>query len=111
MNCKQGEIARTVGLPPDLDAANHRFVRCMEPCVILGQPAWVLDRPIGFVMRGFGTSLPNGNVFVPGQEAMIYRLQDAYLRPIRGDDSEDEVLRESSKPNETVRDIIEAISA
>ena len=90
MNCQKDDIARITGLPPQLTNASDRFVRCVEACEILGAPAWVLDRPVNFIVSALGRSVPSGEVFKPGDKALFDRIQDKYLRPIRGDLDGDE---------------------
>jgi hypothetical protein len=99
-HCKLGDIARITGLPPQIIDASYRFVRCVEASEICGEPAWVLDRRVNFIVTGIGRSALSGVVFHPGDRAFFDRIQDKYLRPIRGGDLGDETRDET--PTEVI---------
>lgn len=66
-----------------------------------GLPAWVIQsaRPLRFLPWG------RGRVF----SDCTGNSPDAWLRPIRDSDGEDEVLRIAGKPQETPREMLESI--
>ncbi len=105
-NCRTGDIARIVNMPPQLAQASDRFVRCVAACEIRGEPAWILEERVNFTILSAGRSLPSGEVFQAGDKIYIDRIQDKYLRPIRDSDGEDEMLRLAGRPNETPADLI-----
>lgn len=100
MNCKPGDIARIVCPQPQLAELRDRIVRVTEPCDIAGEPGWVLAKRENFVMVGTGISTITDEKFGIGTPVYVDRLQDKYLRPIRGVDGEDEMLRIAGKPQQ-----------
>lgn len=95
MNCKPGDLAVIVDMPPALAEARDRFVRLTNepPEILNGEPIWRLTERVCFVLVGNGQR--NGVKFYIGESLWFDRLQDKYLRPIRdpGDDAKDEMLR------------------
>jgi hypothetical protein len=83
VNCKPLDIARIVGLAHAVSDANHRFVRCMQPCELDGAPGWVLDRPIVLTVKS-DFRCPPDKFFKAGERAQFTRIKDQYLRPLRG---------------------------
>ncbi len=100
MNCKPNDIARIVCPQPSLAELRDRIVQVTEPCVIAGEPAWVLAERVNFVMVGQGWSTVTGEKFGAGMPVYVDRLQDKYLRPIRPSDGEDEMLRIARRPRD-----------
>jgi hypothetical protein len=92
--CKVADIAMIVGLPRAIQDAADRFVQCVEACEIAGQPGWVLDRRIECVTTRPVTSISSGHSFGVGASVYFDRIQDKYLRPIRGDLTADDVADE-----------------
>jgi len=104
MNCRQGDIARIVR-PYVVDAAIGRFVTVIA--VAPNRPV-VID---GHIFEWNGASwIVEGNVPDQCGEHVYKRLviADRCLRPIRGAEGEDEMLRIAGKPNDTVHEFIEA---
>lgn len=96
MNCKPGDLARTVGIVPVLERANDRIVK------LKNQPAdpqgfWELEEPIALRVGGLCYS-KKGRMFFPGDVASFTLLHDSVLRPIRGLPGADETLVWAGKP-------------
>lgn len=91
MNCVKNDIARVVGIHPAVGESQDRVVRVVEECVFNGEPAWVLEERVNFVATGNFRSM--GRNFYIGEPVFFDRLQDKYLRPIRGNVADDEVRR------------------
>lgn len=92
MNCKQGDLAIVIR-----GAAVGAIVRCIErydgPWLEFAfEPGWRLDKALPTLC---GITHP-------------YRV-DAYLRPIRDNDGEDEMIRIAGRPVETPAQVIEAM--
>lgn len=81
MNCKPGDLARTVGIVPLLENANDRIVK------LLNQPSrngfWELEEPVLFLVAGL-CHLKDGRMYYPGDVAAFDLIHDDCLRPIRG---------------------------
>lgn len=94
MNCKPGDLAVIVGMPPQLAEARDKFVRLTNepPEILNGEPIWRLTERVNFVLVGNGQR--NGVKFYIGESVWFEQLQDKYLRPIRdpGDDEADLLL-------------------
>lgn len=95
MNCKPGDLAVIVGMPPALAEARDKVVRLANeaPEFLNGEPIWRLTKRVGVVL--VDNARRNGVKFYIGESVWFDRLQDKYLRPIRdpGDDARDEMLR------------------
>lgn len=100
MNCKPGDLARIVCPQPQLAELRDRIVRVIEECDIAGEPGWVLAKRENFVMVGAGRSTITDEKFGIGTPVYVDRLQDKYLRPIRPNDDEDEMLRIAGRPQQ-----------
>lgn len=98
LNCRPGDLACIVGLPEPLRELIGRFVRCEEFYLANGVPTWRIDRRIDFVLRGGGRSTITGQRFADGDKVFVDSMSDKYLRPIRGTDGEDEMLRIAGRP-------------
>lgn len=110
MRCKVGDLAIVVGAvhTPQL---NGRIVLCLriwrgelvegKRTTGIGEPCWVVETT--------GSPLPwafNNNNTTFHQQRVV---DDSILRPIRPHDGEDEMLRITGRPVESVRDALEAI--
>lgn len=93
MNCKQGDLARIVGLGHATTDGNDRFVTCVAPARSAGWVGWVFDKEV--VVTLSAPAIVEGRYFMPGTKVSLRALADEYLRPIRdpGDDARDEMLR------------------
>ena len=98
MNCRPGDLARVVRMPNVMRAANDRFVRLTdEPAFLLGSDwTWRLTEPLEVVLLGNCTQ--GGVQFWIGETVVVTELQDEYLRPIRDQPGEDEILRIAGRP-------------
>jgi hypothetical protein len=94
MNCKQGDLARIVGLPYAASLANDHFVVCAEMLLVNGAPSWRFERPLLFVTRAPLTDA-SGRRYLTGDVVSVRALADRFLRPIRdpGDDAVDQFAR------------------
>lgn len=100
MNCKQGDLAVYVGRPVYAidDASGDRvcvvragmIFRCVEPTVLLCEPAWKID-PVHV-----NIVFPSGSTF----EADIDACTDDDLRPLRESDGEGEMQRIAGLPSD-----------
>lgn len=92
MNCEKGDIARIIGLPHSVSAANDRLVRVSELHVVDGVPYWRFEEPVKF--RARSAFIFFGNTFSAGEKLALEGLNDVFLRPLRhpGDDAVDEML-------------------
>lgn len=79
LNCKQGDLARVIYAPDLPPGSEGHICRCLEPEAhpFWGTPGWLIDPPL------------------PGDNDCIL---DAMLRPIRGQEGDDETLAWVGKP-------------
>jgi len=82
MNCKQGDLAVIVR---SLAGNEGKIVRCLRlipqtPWAIQPGPRWIVDRTL------------------PGVTFDCDSVPDAFLRPLRDSDGEDEMLRMLGRP-------------
>lgn len=96
MNCKPGDLARTVGIVPLLDRANDRIVRLRNSPSFDGG-FWLLEEPESFLVTGLCHTV-QGRMFFPGDIAKFLSIHDNNLRPIRGLPGADETLVWAGKP-------------
>jgi hypothetical protein len=96
MNCKPGDLARTVNIVPLLENGNDRIVKLRNEPPLPGE-FWRLEEPVSFVVAGLCHSL-QGQMFFPGDIARFDVIHDNCLRPIRGLPGGDETLLWAGKP-------------
>lgn len=104
LNCRPGDLARVVGLPPSCRLGNDRFVKLKnEPAFIGhgGDPCWKLEEAFTFAMAADAQSVWTGEVFVEGQLVYVYELEDKYLRPIRGGETPEESIEAMKRLHDT----------
>lgn len=88
MNCKQGDIAVIVKVPPKDPKALGLVVKVGSFAISpRGRPAWIVE-------------LPRPVTGANGYVGRRMTCPDACLRPIRDQDGEDEILRIAGKPQE-----------
>lgn len=92
--CKQGDIARIVGVPDMLCELRDHFVTCVSMFVESDEVSWVIDKPIVFAFRGRGRHRITGEQFKPGDRVKVESIPDKYLQPIRGEGGSDETVRD-----------------
>lgn len=88
MNCKQGDLAIHVGGYSGIKSRNAgKIVRCVR---FLGEvPRW----------QGLRWEIEGGLIYSVGGKR-VNHADDKYLRPIRDNPGEDEMLRIAGKPHE-----------
>lgn len=96
MNCVKGDLARIVNIHPALQEVHGRIVTCVKAGSLSGEPTWKLDRRIDFVaLKNFCSC---GTSFYVGESVWFDEIPDKYLRPIRDQPGEDEILKIAGKP-------------
>lgn len=97
MNCKQGDLARTVNFEAAIDFLNDRIVRCVKFLRIKDIDGWQLEDAI-VVEKHNGFLDVHKRLHLPNIAFKIEWIGDSHLRPIRspGDDEQDETLQWNS---------------
>lgn len=97
LNCKPGDLAIVVRANDGVSGIIGSVVRVTVPHVINGKPAWRLETPLSCVMRMGGRAC--GVRVKAGEFVQIDGVPDAWLKPLRDSDGEDEMLRIAGRPN------------
>lgn len=95
MNCKPGDLARIVRMPPEM-GFNDKIVRLKdEPPIYIGSYAyWQVEGEMRIVSPTEYRDA-RGRLVLAGAVSTVNSLADDYLRPIRnpGDNAVDEMVR------------------
>lgn len=94
VNCKKGDIARTVNFGGGISHLNNKIVRCVEYELVGSLDGWVIDRPIRITATDtFHTA--DRRTIRSGETVDVRWIGDAYLIPLDnpGDDEVDEISR------------------
>jgi hypothetical protein len=89
LNCRPGDLAILVRAHPVASACIGRVVRLVGVTLISGSPAWSYE---GMPWRGGS----------PMDRWTWYEIPDAWLRPIRDNDGEDESFRWAPAPEKVL---------
>lgn len=93
MNCKEGDLCVIVRVPHRAySGALGRFVVAERLTIKDGTPVWVLSEPFKFSHPWFGVCTVTG-------------VDDADMRPIRGQEGQDETLSWCDVPDEVTANV------